>query len=41
MASDYEACFKHNAVIEFLVAEEELCWEYSQASEEYWLRCCC
>jgi hypothetical protein len=35
MASDSEVCYKQRAVIEFLVAEEEECWEYSQASEEY------
>lgn len=41
MAYDKEACCKQNAVIEFLMAEEEVCWEYSQASEEYWWKCCC
>jgi hypothetical protein len=35
MASDCDACYKQNAVREFLVAEEEVCWEYSQTSEEY------
>lgn len=36
-----EACCKQNAVIEFLMAEEIVCWEYLQASEEYWWKFCC
>jgi len=34
MASDKEASCKQNAVSEFLMSEEEVCWEYSQTSEE-------